>query len=143
MATASRSASRDKVRAHRAPPRGMRGFVPFQNLGSGRAVEVLGWSGSPVSRWRWQRVLTPSRTRSSSTRFRLGMRNETWRDLDRRGWRGLCRQAATRGHRPRRPIRCQRLDRCLPVDHRLDDGTAFQASCSAQHPESGCVRHAG
>ena len=133
MPTAARSTSRHKVRAHRTRLR-KAGLRPVQ-------IWVLDVRRSPslgprtVSRWRWPRVLMPSRTRSSSTRFRPGMRNETWRDLDRCRWRSLRGQTATRGYRPRQPIRRDRLDRRVPLDHRSDAGTDFPAVHQAKRPE--------
>ena len=56
-------------------------------------------------------------------------------DLDRRGWNGLCGQAATRGHRPRRSVRRERFDRCVPLDHRSDAGADLQALRPPQCPE--------
>ena len=57
MTTTARSASRDKVRAHRARLR-KAGFAPFRF-----GFRTFGRSPSlrphTVSRWRWQRVLTP------------------------------------------------------------------------------------
>ncbi len=133
MPTTARSTSRDKVRAHRTRLR-KAGFVPFRS-----GFRTCGRSPSPrphtVSRWRWRRVLTPSGTSRSSTQFLPGMKNETWRDLDRRGWSGLCGQAATRGHRPGRSVRRERFDRRVPLDHRSDAGTDLQAFRPAQCPE--------
>lgn len=88
MPTTARSASRDKVRAHGTRLR-KAGLRPFRS-----GFQTCGRSRSPrphtVSRWQWRGVLTPSRTNRSSTQSLHGMKNETWRDLDRRRWSGLC-----------------------------------------------------
>jgi PemK-like, MazF-like toxin of type II toxin-antitoxin system len=65
-----------------APDCARRGFVPcrsgFRTSGRSRSPKphiVNRW------RWRWRRVLMPSGTSRSSTRFLPGMRNETWRPI--------------------------------------------------------------
>ena len=114
MPTADRSSSRDKVRAHRTRLRnaGLRPvqiWVPdLRSKSFARAAhrQSLAVGKSPM----------PSGIRNSSTRFLPGIQNETWRDLDRRGWWGLCGQATPRGYRPGRPIRRERFDCRAPLD---------------------------
>ena len=76
MPTAARSTSRDKVRAHRTRLR-KAGLRPVQiwvpDVRSKSFARAAHRQSLAVAR-----ALTPSRIRSSSTRFPPGMQNEAW-----------------------------------------------------------------
>ena len=120
--------------AHTAPGFASGAFGPFRS-GSSMFDRKPSLRLRTVNHWPWPRVPTRSRTRSSSMQSQPGMPNETRRNLDGRGWRGLCRQTTSGGHRAGRPIRRQRFDRRLPIDYRSDPGTDLQTSHPAEHPE--------
>jgi hypothetical protein len=84
-----------------------------------------------ASRARSRRVASPLTINPSSTPSPSGQ-SKAWRDLDRRGRPGLCRQATSRHHLARRPIRRHQLCHGLPPDRRSDLGTTIPRANRAE-----------